>query len=117
MPESPVDIVPYAHLFDVIDEFIDECRQRNSMFALLLVDINNFRQINLTRGFRAGDLLPGGIESFEVGAICPDETALRIAVGEGALAIADGHAARPSICNASSLSAMPNTMGRPAFLS
>ena len=42
------------------------------------------------RGFRAGDVLPGGIESFEVGAICPDETALHIATAEGALAIADG---------------------------
>ena len=36
---------------------MDECRQRNSMFALLLVDINNFRQINLSRGFRAGDVV------------------------------------------------------------
>lgn len=24
------------------------------------------------RGFRAGDVLPGGIESYEVGALCPD---------------------------------------------
>jgi diguanylate cyclase (GGDEF)-like protein len=55
MPDSTVDIVPYAHLFDVIDEFIDECRQHSSMFGLLLVDINNFRRINLTHGFRAGD--------------------------------------------------------------
>ncbi len=52
--------------------------------------LHEFTQGEPVRGFRAGDVLPGGIESFAVGAICPDETALRIAVGEGALAIADG---------------------------
>lgn len=44
------------------------------------------------RGFRAGDLLPGGIESHEVGVLCPDETALRFVLpgGQGCLAVADG---------------------------
>jgi hypothetical protein len=42
------------------------------------------------RGFRAGAVLPGGIESHPVGVICPDETALRLPVGKGALAVADG---------------------------
>ncbi len=42
------------------------------------------------RGFRPGNLLPGEIESHEVGVLCPDETALRIPLGAGALAIADG---------------------------
>ena len=44
------------------------------------------------RGFRAGDGLPGEIESHEVGALCPDETALRFALpgGGACLAIADG---------------------------
>jgi hypothetical protein len=42
------------------------------------------------KGFRAGDLLPGGIESHEVGVLCPDETALRIPVAEGVLSAADG---------------------------
>lgn len=44
------------------------------------------------RGFRAGALLPGGIESHEVGVLCPDETALRFALagGEACLAVADG---------------------------
>lgn len=43
------------------------------------------------RGFRAGDELPGGIESHEVGVLCPDETALRFDLpdGRGCLAIAD----------------------------
>ncbi|MDH3213630.1 MAG: hypothetical protein OEM05_14190 [Myxococcales bacterium] len=44
------------------------------------------------RGFRAGEVLPGGIESHDVGALCPDETALRfdLAGGGACLAIADG---------------------------
>jgi hypothetical protein len=43
------------------------------------------------RGFRAGDGLPGGIESHEVGVLCPDETALRfeLAGGGACLALAD----------------------------
>jgi hypothetical protein len=40
--------------------------------------------------FRAGDLLPGDIESHEVGVLCPDETALRIPLEAGVLAVADG---------------------------
>jgi hypothetical protein len=42
------------------------------------------------RGFRPGEILPGGIESHEVGVLCPDETAFRIPGAEPALAIADG---------------------------
>jgi hypothetical protein len=44
------------------------------------------------RGFRPGDLLPGGIETHDVGGICPDETALRfdLAGGGACLAVADG---------------------------
>ena len=39
--------------------------------------------------FEFGDELPGGIVAHEVGAICPDETALHIAAHR-ALAVADG---------------------------
>jgi hypothetical protein len=44
------------------------------------------------RGFRAGDVLPGRIESHAVGVLCPDETALRFELPEGrrCLAVADG---------------------------
>lgn len=42
------------------------------------------------RGFSFGDLVAPQITALEVGAICPEETALHIALGEGALAIADG---------------------------
>jgi hypothetical protein len=44
------------------------------------------------REFRAGDVLPGGIETYEVGVLCPDETALRFDLPRdgGCLAVADG---------------------------
>jgi hypothetical protein len=41
------------------------------------------------RGFVAGETLPGGFVSYEVGALCPDETAFLVP-GARALAIADG---------------------------
>jgi hypothetical protein len=41
-------------------------------------------------GFAFGDELAEGVTAHEVGAICPDETALHIEAGEGFLAIADG---------------------------
>lgn len=42
------------------------------------------------RGFRAGETLPGGVLSLEIGELCPDETAFWIPGREPALAIADG---------------------------
>jgi hypothetical protein len=42
------------------------------------------------RGFEAGEMLPGGIQSHPVGALCPDETAFLVPGPEPALAIADG---------------------------
>lgn len=41
------------------------------------------------RGFEHGDQLPGGILALKVGALCPEETALLIPVGAGALALGD----------------------------
>jgi glyoxylase-like metal-dependent hydrolase (beta-lactamase superfamily II) len=41
-------------------------------------------------GFRFGDQLAPGIVALEVGAICPEETALHIDLGDGLLAFADG---------------------------
>lgn len=42
------------------------------------------------RGFRFGDELAPGIVAHRVGAICSEEAALHIAIGPGALAVADG---------------------------
>jgi hypothetical protein len=52
--------------------------------------MHEFRAGEKVRPFSPGDPLPGGIEAHAVGAICPDETALRIPVAEGALCVADG---------------------------
>ncbi len=52
--------------------------------------LHEFTHGEKVRPFRAGNLLPGGIESHEVGVLCPDESALRIPLAEGALALADG---------------------------
>jgi glyoxylase-like metal-dependent hydrolase (beta-lactamase superfamily II) len=41
-------------------------------------------------GFAFGDELAPGITALEMGAICPDDSVLRIDVGGGALAFADG---------------------------
>lgn len=41
-------------------------------------------------GFNPGDELAPGVVAHEVGVLCPDESALHVAVGPGALAVADG---------------------------
>lgn len=52
--------------------------------------LHEFSKGEAVRGFSPGRTLPGGIESHPVGALCPDESALRIPAAEGALAVADG---------------------------
>jgi hypothetical protein len=42
------------------------------------------------KGFAWDDELAPGVKALEVGAICDEETALRIDVGDGLLAVADG---------------------------
>lgn len=51
--------------------------------------MHEFKKAEVVEPFSFGDTLPGGIEALEVGAICPDETALLIPRGEGVLAVAD----------------------------
>jgi len=52
--------------------------------------LHEFKRGEKVRPFRFDDLLPGGIRAIEIGAICPDETALLIPRGEGLVALADG---------------------------
>lgn len=52
--------------------------------------LHEFTHGEEVKPFRFGDTLPGGIEAIEVGAICPDETALLVPRGQGLLAVADG---------------------------
>lgn len=57
--------------------------------------MHEFTQGEKVRPFRYGDELAGGILAFEIGVLCPDETALLIprgdtARGDGMVALADG---------------------------
>jgi hypothetical protein len=52
--------------------------------------LNEFSDGREVEGFAFGDQLTDGITAHEVDAICPDEAALHIELGDGFLAIADG---------------------------
>lgn len=52
--------------------------------------LREFTKGEQVQPFEFGDKLPGEIEAYEVGAICPDETALLIPQSTGIIAIADG---------------------------
>lgn len=52
--------------------------------------LHEFAKGEAVEGFMPGHVFPGGIESHAVGVLCPDEIALRIPIGAGALAAADG---------------------------
>jgi hypothetical protein len=51
--------------------------------------LHQFTHGERVEGFAPGDLLPGGVVAVEVGAICPDETALHIPA-KRAVVLADG---------------------------
>ncbi len=51
--------------------------------------LHEFTRSQKVRGFEHGDRLPGGILALKVGALCPEETALLIPLGAGALAMGD----------------------------
>jgi hypothetical protein len=72
----------YRHTNDVVARFgaTVHCHESG------LYEFEHDRQVE---GFAFGDELPGGATAFELGAICPDETAIWFA-GVGALAFADG---------------------------
>jgi hypothetical protein len=78
----------WRHCSEIVDAF--HCPVWCNELGLQELDGEAGRE--WVRGFRAGDLLPGGIESHEVGVLCPDETALRfdLAAGDTCLAVADG---------------------------
>jgi len=51
--------------------------------------LHEFKARQKVRGFEHGDELPGRILALKVDALCPEETALLIPVGPGALALGD----------------------------
>ncbi len=52
--------------------------------------LHEFTHGEKVKPFRFGDKLPGGIEAVEIGALCPDETALVLTEPAGVIAVADG---------------------------
>lgn len=52
--------------------------------------LHEFQHGEEVRPFRFGDRLPGDITAVEIGALCPDETALHIPRADGLVALADG---------------------------
>jgi len=52
--------------------------------------LHEFTPAQRVISFQFGDVLPGGIEAIEIGALCPDETALFLARDGGIVAVADG---------------------------
>jgi hypothetical protein len=52
--------------------------------------LHEFEGGPVVKGFSFGDELAEGIVALEMDAICPDDSVLRIDVGKGALAFADG---------------------------
>ncbi len=51
--------------------------------------LHEFGPKQKVRGFEPGDELPGKVLALKVGALCPEETALLIPLGRGALAMGD----------------------------
>lgn len=52
--------------------------------------LHEFTKGEKVEPFCFGETLPHGIEAFEIGELCPDETALFLPVAGGTVAIADG---------------------------
>ena len=52
--------------------------------------LHEFTNGETVRAFQFGDNLPGNIEAVEIGALCPDESALFISRDGGSIALADG---------------------------
>jgi hypothetical protein len=52
--------------------------------------MHEFTHGEVVRPFSFGDVLPGGVEAVEIGALCPDEGALYINREAGCVVLADG---------------------------
>lgn len=52
--------------------------------------LHEFERGPEVRGFAFGEELAPGVTAHELGAICPDDTAIHVEAGKGALAFADG---------------------------
>jgi hypothetical protein len=80
-------VLTNRHHYRQSDRFVDafDCIVRCSEPGL-----HEFEGGPDVEGFAFGEELAPHVTTVEVGAICPDETALHIAIGDGAIAFADG---------------------------
>ena len=51
--------------------------------------LHEFHPGQAVRGFRHGAALPGGVRALKVGSLCPEETAFKLPVAGGILAVGD----------------------------
>ena len=79
-------VLTNRHHYRQSDRFVDvfECVVRCSEPGL-----HEFDGGPDVEGFAFGEVLAPGVTALEIGAICPDETALHIALGDGLIACAD----------------------------
>jgi hypothetical protein len=80
-------VLTNRHHYRQSDRFVDAfgCVVRCSEPGL-----HEFENGPAVEGFAFGEELAPGVTALEVGAICPDDTALQVQLGGGALAFADG---------------------------
>ena len=53
--ETPVGVIGHVHLQGKLNGLIEDHKNRVAEFAILLIRINKFRQLNITHGYRIGD--------------------------------------------------------------
>jgi hypothetical protein len=73
----------YRHAGRFVDRFGSRVRCHKS-------GLHQFRGGPAVEGFQFGDEVAPGITAHEVGSLCPEESALHIQAGGGALSVADG---------------------------
>lgn len=88
-------------LHDDIDRAISQARTENSSFAILIVNLNRFKEINNTCGHHNGDLILQQVATLLQGLFCESNTVIRLGGDEFAVVlpgadveVARGQAAR-----------------------
>ena len=82
--------IPNRHLFNIeFDEAISRAKRKKSVFTLLFIDLDNFKQINDTYGHAAGDTVLQAVATNIKAIIRLEDTFARISGDEFALIIED----------------------------
>ena len=96
MHDVPTDILQRPFLFQELGNLIDESKKQGTKFALLLIGINKFRQLNITHGFEVGDLILVKVYQRLLNIARTQDIVLRVGSSEFLMAIrslhSEGHA-------------------------